>query len=160
MMIPGETIADLEREVAVFVRHEHAASGRLGRETYPDLTAAAYGLLAHLADRGRHRPTEIAEHMGIASPVVSRRLQLLETLGLIERFPVPNDARAYLVGLTDEGRRRVAEVQDVRGRRLEALLASWPEHDVRTLAELLAKFNGSAAGPARHCDATGGDVRG
>jgi DNA-binding MarR family transcriptional regulator len=159
-MIPGETIADLEREVAVFVRQECAASGRLGREAHPDLTAAAYGLLVHLAERGRHRPTEIAEHMGIASPVVSRRLQLLETLGLMERFPVPNDGRAYLVGLTDEGRHRVAEVQDVRSRRLGELVESWPERDVRTLAELLAKFNGSAAGPAQRCGATGGDVRG
>src|SRR4051812_10147634 len=142
------------------MRQEGAASGRLGREAHPDLTAAAYGLLAHLADRGRHRPTEIAEHLGIASPVVSRRLQLLETLGLIERFPVPNDGRAYLVGLTDEGRHRVAEIQDIRSRRLGELVESWPERDVRTLAELLAKLNGSAAGPARRCKATGGDVRG
>jgi DNA-binding MarR family transcriptional regulator len=159
-MIPGETIADLEREVAVFVRQEYARSGRLGREAHPDLTAAAYGLLAQLAELGRLRPTEIAEHMGLASPVVSRRLQLLETLGLIERSPVPNDGRAYLVGLTDEGRHRVSEVQEVRGRRLGELLQSWPERDVRTLAELLAKFNGSAAGPAQRCGATGGDVRG
>jgi DNA-binding MarR family transcriptional regulator len=159
-MIPGRTIADLEREVAVFVHQERAASGRLGREAHPDLTAAAYGLLAHLADRGRHRPTEIAEHIGVASSVVSRRLQLLETLGLIERHPAPDDGRAYLVGLTDEGRHRVAEVQDVRSRRLGELLESWPERDVRTLAELLARFNGSAAGRARHCRATGGDVRG
>jgi DNA-binding MarR family transcriptional regulator len=113
-----------------------------------------------LAELGRLRPTEIAEHMGLASPVVSRRLQLLETLGLIERSPVPNDGRAYLVGLTDEGRHRVSEVQEVRGRRLGELLQSWPERDVRTLAELLAKFNGSAAGPAQRCEATGGDVRG
>jgi hypothetical protein len=42
-MIPGETIADLEREVAVFVHQERAASGRLGRETHPDLTSATYG---------------------------------------------------------------------------------------------------------------------
>lgn len=154
-MIPGETIADLEREVAVLLRQEGAASGRLGRETHPDLTAATYGLLAHLADHDRHRPTEIAEHIGVASPVVSRRLKLLETLGLIERLPAPNDGRAYLVGLTDEGRHRVAAVKDVRSRRLGELVESWPERDVRTLAELLAKLNGSAAGPA-----PGGDVCG
>jgi DNA-binding MarR family transcriptional regulator len=159
-MIPGRTIADLEREVAVFIHQERVASGRLGREAHPDLTAAAYGLLAHLAEHGQHRPTEIAEHIGVASSVVSRRLQLLETLGLIERLPAPDDGRAYLVGLTDEGRHRVSEVQDVRGRRLGELLESWPERDVRTLAELLAKFNGSAAGPGRDCSATGGDVRG
>jgi DNA-binding MarR family transcriptional regulator len=155
-MTPGETIADLEREVAVFVHQERAVSGRLGREAYPDLTAAAYRLLAHLADRGRCRPSEIAEHIGVASSVVSRRLRLLETLGLIERLPAPDDGRASLVILTDEGRHRVSEVQEVRGRRLGELLESWPERDVRVLTELLAKFNGGVAAPARPC---GGDRR-
>jgi DNA-binding MarR family transcriptional regulator len=151
MTLDEETIADLEREFAVFVRQDRAASGQLGRDVHPGLNVAAYRLLAHLADRGPRRPTELACHVGVTSPTISRQLQHLEELGLIERLQAMDDGRAYLVALTDQGRDRVAEVRAARTRRLGTLLASWPDHDVRTFAELLARFNGGAAIPSRRC---------
>lgn len=152
MTLDEETIADLEREFAVFVRQDRAASGRLGREVHPGLKVAAYRLLAHLAERGPRRPTELACHVGVTSPTVSRQLQHLEGLGLIERVQEPDDGRAYLVRLSEAGHRRVDEVRAARGRRLGRLLESWPEHEIRTFAELLARFNGSAAvSPPRRC---------
>ncbi|WP_236795018.1 MarR family winged helix-turn-helix transcriptional regulator [Amycolatopsis sp. GM8] len=151
MTLAEETIADLEREFAVFVRQDRAALGQLGREVHPDLPAGAYRLLVHLADRGPRRPTELACHVGVTAPTVSRRLRHLEELGLVEHLEAEDDGRAYLVALTDKGRLRVDEIQDVRGRRLGELLESWPAHDVRTLAELLARFNGGAARPSHRC---------
>ncbi|WP_290054780.1 MarR family winged helix-turn-helix transcriptional regulator [Amycolatopsis solani] len=152
MTLDEETITGLEREFAVFVRQDRAALGRLGREVHPDLKVAAYRLLAHLAERGPRRPTELACHVGVTSPTISRQLQHLEELGLIERVGAPDDGRAYLVRLTDIGHRRVEEVGVARRRRLDKLLGSWAEEDVDTFAELLARFNGSAATPApRRC---------
>ncbi|MEU7788799.1 MarR family transcriptional regulator [Amycolatopsis sp. NPDC049159] len=150
-----ETLADLEREFAVFVRQDRVASGRLGREVHPGLNVAAYRLLAHLADRGPRRPTGLACHVGVTAPTISRQLQQLEELGLVERVPAPDDGRAYLVRLTEAGDRRVADVRAARGGRLGERLASWPEHDIRTFAELPARFNGSAARPSRRCGGRG-----
>ncbi|MBB4683998.1 MarR family winged helix-turn-helix transcriptional regulator [Amycolatopsis jiangsuensis] len=144
MIRDGDLIAGLEREFALLVRRDHAASGRLGRDAHPGLNAGAYGLLAHLAEHGPCRPTALAGHIGITAPTVSRQLQQLEELGLTARLPAPDDRRAYLVALTGPGRRRVAEVQAVRTRWLGDRLDSWLEHDVRALTELLAKFNGNA----------------
>ncbi|MEV6643823.1 MarR family transcriptional regulator [Amycolatopsis sp. NPDC051371] len=151
MTLDEETITDLEREFAVFVRQDRAASGQLGRDVHPDLKVAAYRLLAQLADRGPRRPTELACHVGVTSPTISRQLQHLEALGLIERLRAVDDGRAYLVTLTGAGRRRVDEVRVARSGRLGELLESWPDRDVRTFAELLARFNGSAARPSRRC---------
>lgn len=152
MTLDEETIAGLEREFAVFVRQDRAALGQLGREVHPDLKVAAYRLLAHLDERGPRRPTELACHVGVTSPTISRQLQHLEELGLIERVEAPDDGRAYLVRLTDTGHRRVEEVRVARGGRLGKLLGSWAEEDVRTFAALLARFNGSAAAPPpRRC---------
>jgi DNA-binding MarR family transcriptional regulator len=151
MTLDEETIGELEREFAVFVRQDRVASGRLGRDVHPGLKVAAYRLLAHLAEHGPCRPTELACHVGVTAPTVSRQLHELEGLGLIERLQAVDDGRAYLVRLTGAGDRRVAEVRAARGGRLGELLASWPEHDVRAFAELLARFNGSAARPSRRC---------
>lgn len=159
MTLDEEMIADLEREFAVFVRQDRAAAGRFGRDVHPDLKVAAYRLLAHLAERGPRRPSELACHVEVTSPTITRQLQHLEELGLVRRLEAPDDGRAYLVALTDEGRHRVEEVRLVRGRRLAELLASWPDHDVRAFAELLARFNGGAAKPSRQCTRMDG-VRG
>ena len=151
MTLDEEMIAELEREFAVFVRQDRAASGQFGRDVHPDLKVAAYRLLAHLADRGPRRPTELACHVGVTAPTISRQLQHLEELGLIQRMEAMDDGRAYLVALTGKGRHRVEEVRLARSQRLDKLLGSWPDHDVRTFAELLARFNGGAAKPSRQC---------
>ena len=151
MTLDEELIADLEREFAVFVRRDRVASGRFGREVHGELTDATYRLLVHLAEQGPCRATELACHAGVTSPTVSRQLHDLEVLGLIDRLQAADDGRAYLVRLTDEGRRQVAEVRVARTGRLAELLGSWPAHDVRTLAGLLARFNDNAARPSRRC---------
>jgi DNA-binding MarR family transcriptional regulator len=135
------TVAALERELAVFVRRARAASERMSREVHPDLDAAAYGLLAHLADHGPQRPSDLADHVGVGKATITRQLKPLEALGLVERLPDAEDGRAHRLTLTGEGRRRLAEARDSRRERLRDHLANWPDDDVRTLASLLARFN-------------------
>ncbi|GAA5168416.1 MULTISPECIES: MarR family transcriptional regulator [Amycolatopsis] len=74
MTLDEGTIADLEREFAVFVRQDRAASGRPRRDVRRELTDAAYRLLAHLAEQGPCRVTALACHAGVTLPTVSRQL--------------------------------------------------------------------------------------
>jgi DNA-binding MarR family transcriptional regulator len=151
MTLDEKAIVDLERAFAVFVRQDRAASGRLGRDVNRELTDATYRLLAHLAEQGPCRATELACHAGVSPPTVSKQLHDMQVLGLVDRLQAAEDGRAYLVRLTDEGRRQVAEVQAARTRRLGELLASWTAQDVSTFTSLLVRFNGTAAQPSRRC---------
>ncbi|AGZ40870.1 MarR family winged helix-turn-helix transcriptional regulator [Actinoplanes friuliensis] len=143
----ASAIAALEREIAILVRRHQAASVRLSRDSHTDLTDTAYGLLVRLGDHGPHRPTDLAEHIGVGTSTITRQIQPLESLGLVVRVPVPGDGRAHLVALTEEGHHRINEARDARDLRLRDRLSSWPQSDVSTLTGLLARFNGRATGP-------------
>jgi len=50
-----DDVAALERELSVLLRRARAWSGELARTVHPDLEAAAYGLLTHVAAAGLGR---------------------------------------------------------------------------------------------------------
>jgi DNA-binding MarR family transcriptional regulator len=116
-------------------------SAEMGREVHPDLDPEAYGLLAGIQDYSRARASELAEHFGLGKATVSRQLKVLAELGLIEREPDPGDGRAHVLVITEEGRQRLESTRVARRTRWNAVLGRWPLHDVRLLADMLARFN-------------------
>jgi DNA-binding MarR family transcriptional regulator len=68
-----------------------------------DLTPSRLTLLAALGDTGPLRISEVADRMGVALSTVSRMIDMLTSLGWIERRPDPADLRASIVRLTEEG---------------------------------------------------------
>ncbi|MER7934343.1 MULTISPECIES: MarR family transcriptional regulator [unclassified Streptomyces] len=132
----------LERELTVLLRRARANQGEMAREVHPDLETAAYGLLVRLDECGGQRATELAAYIGVGKATMSRQLRALEELGLIAREPDPADGRAWLVALTDEGRRRVGTVREARRGRYVSQLAHWPRREVAELARLLHQLNG------------------
>lgn len=132
----------LERELTVLLRRARANQGEMAREVHPDLESAAYGLLVRLDECGGQRATELAAYIGVGKATMSRQLRALEELGLIAREPDPADGRAWLVALTDEGRRRVGTVREARRGRYVSQLAHWPRREVAELARLLHQLNG------------------
>ncbi|MFB7497183.1 MarR family winged helix-turn-helix transcriptional regulator [Streptomyces sp. NPDC056161] len=132
----------LEREMTVLMRRARASQGEMAREVHPDLESAAYGLLIRLDEQGRQRATDLAAYIGVGKATMSRQLRALEELGLVAREPDPGDGRAWLVNLTDEGRRRVGRVREARRARYVHQLAHWDPHEVAELARLLHKLNG------------------
>lgn len=135
---PSEVV---EREVAVLFRRARAWSIAISREIHPDLEPATYSLLVRLRQTGAQRMTDIAKYFGIGKPSVSRQVQLLERLGLVERGADPDDRRSALLSLTDEGARRLTLAQTERQARFRALLGTWPAEDVRLLGRMLERFN-------------------
>ncbi|MFJ9352275.1 MarR family winged helix-turn-helix transcriptional regulator [Streptomyces sp. NPDC101237] len=137
-----EEFLTLERELTVLLRRARASQGEMAREVHPDLETAAYGLLVRLDEYGGQRATELAAYIGVGKATMSRQLRALEELGLIAREPDPADGRAWLVALTDEGRRRVGTVREARRGRYVSQLAHWPRREVAELARLLHQLNG------------------
>ncbi|MET8812159.1 MarR family transcriptional regulator [Streptomyces sp. NPDC004549] len=134
----------LERELTVLLRRARASQGEMAREVHPDLESSAYGLLIRLDECGGRRATELAAYIGVGKATMSRQLRALEELGLIAREPDPADGRAWLVTLTEEGRRRVGTVREARRARYVSQLAHWDRREVAELARLLHQLNGLA----------------
>jgi DNA-binding MarR family transcriptional regulator len=138
----------IEHELGTLLRRARALSAEMGRQVHPDLDPEAYGLLTGIHDGALARASDLAGHFGLGKATVSRQLKVLAQLGLIERRPDPDDGRAHILVLTEEGRRRLESARDARRERWHGRLATWPVADVRLLADLLARFN-------RLCEAGG-----
>ncbi|MER8094772.1 MarR family winged helix-turn-helix transcriptional regulator [Streptomyces goshikiensis] len=131
----------LERELSVFLRRARASSGEMARALHPELEPAAYGLLVRLEDAGQQRATELAAYFGVGKATMSRQLRALEELGLVAREPDPADGRAFLVGLTIEGRARFLKVRVARREQYMRKLSGWDRGEVAELARLLNQLN-------------------
>lgn len=131
----------LERELSVILRRSRSVSIALAREVHEGLEAAEYGLLRVLDDAGELRASDVATAFGLDKSTVSRQLSHVESMGLVERVPDPEDGRARLIRLTDEGRARVHETRERRRTHVRTSLEDWSTQDVSLLADLLGRLN-------------------
>lgn len=97
------------------------------------LTIPQMKVLFTAARPGGARPGFIAERSRMAPPNVTTVLDRLSDRGLLYRAPDPDDGRATIVLLTEEGKRLVRAVAAANNERLGAALALLEEDD---LAEL------------------------
>jgi DNA-binding MarR family transcriptional regulator len=87
------------------------------------------------------RVTSLAELLGVDTPTVTRKVQQLERLGLVERIPDPDDGRAHRISLTDAGRSTVSRLEDARHAWVAGLLDGWTKDDRRQFGALLGRFS-------------------
>jgi DNA-binding MarR family transcriptional regulator len=107
-----ELIAEtLERGASLLVRH-------LARGT--SLTWRA--VLATLACDGPTRLTTLASSSGVSQPAMTQLVGRMEREGLVVRLIDPEDARATLVEITEEGQALRAELTQSQHERLAELL--------------------------------------
>lgn len=106
---PNDTLSEVFWAVAAQLR-------RLSRETLAPLDIApshsrAIGVLAR---HGVMRLSELSDHLRIAPRSTTEVVDALEARGLAARTPDPNDRRATLVTLTEEGTRIGHEIRRAR----------------------------------------------
>ncbi len=102
-----ESLRHLEREVGVLIRRVRRVIGERARSVHEDLQPASYLMLTWLADEGPVRASSMVEKFNIDKGAVSRQLQHLVDLGLVERTPDPDDGRATLVAASEDATRRL-----------------------------------------------------
>jgi DNA-binding MarR family transcriptional regulator len=106
---------ELDREVEGIVDRIGGLSRRIKRTA--EQTIAEFGLsygewhvLGMLHNQGpRLSPGALTKRLELSSGAMTNRLDGLEQAGLVRRLPDPDDRRALLVELTDEGRRLYRE---------------------------------------------------
>lgn len=137
------TILDLELELSVLVRRLRRTIGERARTIHPDLTAAGYLMLAYMAEHGPVRASAVVEAFNLDKGAVSRHVQALVELGLATKDRDPDDGRAWVVSLTDEGRRRMTELATERRERLGRLLGDWSDEELASFVATLGRYNAS-----------------
>jgi DNA-binding MarR family transcriptional regulator len=107
------------------------------------LTGADFVVLAALRRSGKPyqlTPTALSRSMMVSSGGTTKRLDRLETRGLIRRDPDPTDRRGTLVTLTDTGRATIDTVEANNVQNEKRLLAPLPRNERTQLTRLLREL--------------------
>lgn len=140
MSRPDE-LGRLEQEVGVLIRRVKRVIGERARAVHPELQPASYLMLTYLAAEGPRRSSALSERFNVDKGAISRQVQHLCDLGLLDRVPDPVDGRAALVSASADAVRRMEAVDRDRRRWLEEQLAEWSEEDLRDFVAGLARYN-------------------
>lgn len=131
----------IEAEVGTLIRRVKRVMGERAREIHPDLHPMTYFILTHLAQNGPLRAADLSDAFGMDKGGVSRQVQTLVDLGLVERRPAAEDRRAILLDASDEGRSRLETMTRSRSDRFDERLSSWSDEDLAQFSQQLAAYN-------------------
>lgn len=131
----------IESEMTVLLRRVKRVLTERARTIHPDLGPTTYLLLARIIEAGELRGADLAGTFGVDKGGVSRGVQHLVELGMVERGPDPEDRRASLLRATPLALDRMAELQRVRRERFDRRLSGWDDADVARFADQLADYN-------------------
>lgn len=136
-----ESLIRLEAEVGVLIRRAKRAMRDRGRLLHPDLPPGGYMLLTWVAEHGPLRASALVDGLGIDKGAVSRMVQAIVDLGLLERHPDPEDGRASLVSVTALAREGLDRVARERRVRFNDRLAEWSPGEIDRLSGMLSRYN-------------------
>ena len=137
----ADLLTGLEQEVGVMIRRIRRVIRERAHAVHPDLQSSSYLMLSWLAQHGPQRASAMAEAFCIDKGAISRQVQHLVELDLVERAPDPADGRATLVSATAEATKRLAAVDGERRRWLDDRLREWSDEDLAAIVELLRRYN-------------------
>ena len=140
-MADDDTMRALEHEMGVLVRRIRRLIVVRARMVHPDLSPVAYSMLVGLHDAGPRRASDLVEQFSIDKGAVSRQVQSLIELGLVERAPDPDDRRAATLAITEEGERRLEVVAEARRAEIIGRLADWTPAELRDFVAALTRYN-------------------
>lgn len=137
----AELMVGLEQEVGVMIRRIRRVIAERARAVHPELQSSSYLMLSWLDQHGPQRASAMAEAFCIDKGAISRQVQHLVDLGLVDRAPDPADGRATLVSVSAAAATRMAGVAGERRRWLDDRLRDWSDADLAAIVDLLGRYN-------------------
>jgi DNA-binding MarR family transcriptional regulator len=141
-----QLLVQLELEMATLIRRIRRVIVERAREVHEELQPAAYILLSNVAEHGAKRASALVEEFGVDKGAISRQVQQLVDLGFVERTPDPADGRAMMLGVTDEGRRRLNDTSRQRRKLLDERLSGWDDAELAAFVTALGRYNRTLEG--------------
>jgi DNA-binding MarR family transcriptional regulator len=105
-----------------------------------DITPSHLRALRVLIRHGALRMSELSDHLRIAARSATEVVDALEARGLVERRPDPDDRRATLVEVTEQGTRVLDAIRAARGTEVERTFDRLSQTDRADLARILRKL--------------------
>lgn len=140
-MSRADELGRLEQEVGVLIRRVKRVIGERARAVHPDLQPASYLMLMYLAEEGALRSSVLSDRFNVDKGAISRQVQHLVDLGLLDREPDPDDGRAMLISASPDAVRRLRGVDRDRRDWLEGQLSEWSETDLHDFVAGLSRYN-------------------
>ena len=106
---------------------------------HPAVDATAYPILFNLAAEPR-RVSVLAEYVHSDVSTVSRQVSTLEGHGLVDKVSDPDDGRAQVVRLSEEGQTLLAGIQQQRTEWFRELMGDWTAEEASDFASHLERF--------------------
>ncbi len=105
-----------------------------------ELTREQMRVIFLLFFKGRASPGEVAGSFGVPKANVTSVIDRLVGKGLVSRQENPQDRRGYILSLTDEGKRQVEKLWEMRIARFERTLDGMTEEALDSLRRGLEAF--------------------
>ena len=136
---PGSLGSELRVALTRIARRLRAQRGQA------DLSEGHFGVLSVLHKHGEMSPGALAEHERTRPPSMTRAVNALAGLGLVEKIEHATDRRQVVVRLTEAGAREVAETRRRRDAWLTQQLSQLTPDERETLARAADILNRIAA---------------
>jgi DNA-binding MarR family transcriptional regulator len=136
-----DDVSALEEAISGTWSWARAAARHSAQALDPRLDTTAYPLVSMIGWRGAMRPSELSAALHLDKSTVSRQIDAAARLGLLERVPDPDDARAVTVRLTPPALAKMEELKKARMERWRAALSEWAPEDIASLTRLLTQLN-------------------
>lgn len=143
---PGKRMVFLVLDTARLLRNklDQAAQGS-------GLTSAQWRVLAFVGrcQQLNMRPlnqAELADMLDVEPITLSRQIDRLAAMGLIERRPDPADRRAYRLHLTGKAKPLVASFREASGGMVADALEGFDEEDINRMIDLLLRVQTNLSG--------------
>ena len=132
-----DAVRALENEFSVIARRYREVVATLAHRLSEGMLPGTYRVLTTIARHGPVTASALAEELAADKAFISRAVRELESLGLIQREPDPQDGRAFLLSTTPDGAARLETVRTGYNGQMARTLATWELADIRRLTHLL-----------------------
>ncbi|QIS08348.1 MarR family winged helix-turn-helix transcriptional regulator [Nocardia arthritidis] len=135
-----ESLETIALQLSRLHRIRERTAAQMAALTRDGVDLAAFGLLFHLACHGPMRSGALAAALHSDASTVSRQVAQLVARELVVRQADPEDGRATVLVVTEEGHATVELMRKRRAENMGRVMADWPPRQRAEFAALLRQF--------------------